>query len=148
MIITQRDLRKISILILFATFLAFSRAFAETAKKAIQDGFGYVMLGNYDGAIVSFTKAIELDSNSVEAYSNRGAAYIDKGSFDAAILDFNKAIKLDPNLAEAYYNRAIAYFYKRDYNKAWSDVHKAEKLEYEVNPKFLEKLKEASGRKK
>ena len=61
--------------------------------------------------------------------------------------DFEKMAD-KPTYAAAYFNRAIAYSMKKEFDKAWEDVHKAENLKYRVNPKFLDDLREASGRDK
>ncbi len=54
----------------------------------------------------------------------------------------------EPRDAEAYYNRAVAYYYKKEYDKAWEDVHKVQGLGYQVNPKLIELLRQASGRQR
>ncbi|MCX5712534.1 MAG: tetratricopeptide repeat protein, partial [Candidatus Omnitrophica bacterium] len=82
------------------------------------------------------------------AYYNRGLAYLKQGKSAQAIPDFNKVIEINPKDPEAYRNRAIAYHGIKEYNKAWEDVHKAEGLGYTVSPKFLNILKEESGRDK
>ncbi|WP_320664884.1 tetratricopeptide repeat protein [Prochlorococcus sp. MIT 1223] len=66
-------------------------------------------LGQYVSAIQNFTKAIELNPDSPNAYFSRG---ITKNSFDipdikGAIEDYNKAIDLNSNQYDAYYKRAI-----------------------------------------
>jgi tetratricopeptide (TPR) repeat protein len=45
-------------------------------------------------AIYKYTKAIEINQNSAEAYYNRGLTYGKKGQYDQAISDFNKAIEI------------------------------------------------------
>ncbi|MFN2182777.1 MAG: tetratricopeptide repeat protein, partial [Anaerolineae bacterium] len=44
-----------------------------------------------DLAIENYTKAIALDPQDAEAYSDRGLAYHDKGDYDRAIADFDQA---------------------------------------------------------
>jgi Tetratricopeptide repeat. len=85
----------------------------------------------------------------VDAYTCRGLiAYHDQGRIVQAISDFTKAIEIDSNCAEAYAWRSIAYYGIKEYDKARADVHEAEKLGYAVNPKFLDSLKQESGRDK
>ena len=79
-------------------------------------GLAYQEEGDYDRAIESFTKAIELNPNYAEAYNNRGNAYRDDGNFDRAIADYTKAIELKPNFVEAYNHRDDAYYAKGDYD--------------------------------
>jgi hypothetical protein len=71
-----------------------------------------------------------------------------KASLTQVIPEFNKAIEINPDDAEAYYSRGVLYYLSQEYDKAWVDVHKAEKLGYTVNPKFLDSLKQESGRDK
>ena len=81
-------------------------------------GLAYRDEGDYDRAIESFTKAIELNPNYAEAYNNRGNAYRDNGNFDRAIADYTKAIELKPDFVEAYNHRDDAYYAKGDYDHA------------------------------
>ena len=55
-----------------------------------------VRLGQYQQAIDTLNRAIELDPNRAAAYLNRGAAYNGLGQYERAIEDLNKAIALDP----------------------------------------------------
>jgi len=50
------------------------------------------------------------------------------------------------NNAGAYNNRGVAYYFKGEYKKAWVDVSKAQSLGGQVNPKFLDSFRKASGR--
>jgi len=104
--------------------------------------------GEYERAILAFTKAVEIEPTFAEAYCNRGTVYAEKGEYDLAIADFSKAIDIEPEFAEAYCNRAIAYYYKGEYDKAWLDVHKAESLGAQVQPGFLKALREASRKER
>lgn len=120
----------------------------ETAKEAYNKGVGYLNKGDYDQAIVEFTKAIKIRPDLAEIYAVRAVAYAKKGSFDLAIVDCNKTIEINPNSALAYNSRAEAYFGKKDYGKAWEDVHKVESMGGTVDPRFIEELKKLSGRDK
>lgn len=62
-------------------------------------GLAYHNKGDYDKAILEYTKAIELDSGAAKAYSNRGVAYCNKEDYGRAITDFTRAIELDPDIA-------------------------------------------------
>ena len=41
---------------------------------------------------------------------------------------------------------AVFYFQLGKYDKTWSDVHKAQALGYNVNPIFINVLKQVSGK--
>ena len=67
----------------------------SAAKVAIQHNDQGIALGEegrYDEAITEFAKAIELNPNFAQAYSNRATAYMGKGEFDKSIVDCSKAI--------------------------------------------------------
>ena len=81
-------------------------------------GLAYRDEGDYDRAIESFTKAIELNPNYAVAYNNRGDVYRENGNFDRAIADYTKAIELKPDFVEAYNHRDDAYYAKGDYDRA------------------------------
>ncbi|MCX5692556.1 MAG: tetratricopeptide repeat protein, partial [Candidatus Omnitrophica bacterium] len=99
MSISQGDLRKISILILLASFIVFGNVFAkEITKEALDKGIEYAQKGKYDEAISEYNEAIEINPNYAEAYSNRGDAYAKQGNLSQAISDCTKAIGINPDL--------------------------------------------------
>lgn len=65
-------------------------------------------LGDYEGAIADYTKAIRLKPDDDIAYYNRGNAKIKLKQYESAINDHNIAVRLNPNNAYAYYSRGIA----------------------------------------
>ena len=105
-------------------------------EAAIHNNRGLVYRdeGNYDLAIESFTKAIELNPDFAKAYANRAATYQCKGLFDRAIADHTKALELKPDHPEAYVNRGAAYGEQGDYDRAIADHTKA----IELNPNHPE----------
>jgi tetratricopeptide (TPR) repeat protein len=66
--------------------------------------------GEYEAAVVDFTKAIELAPEQapgqVAARFCRGQVYAQKGEYDQAIADFTEAIRLDPAQAVGHNNLA------------------------------------------
>ena len=87
-----------------------------------------------EGAIANISKAIELNSDFVDAYYFRGLIYVLEGEYDKSIADFDKVIELDPDNndsvfaklagASAYLLRAGAYYEKDDYDAAIADFDK------------------------
>ena len=71
-------------------------------------GTAYGKKGEYDLAILDYTKALELNPWFVQAYYNRAGAYGRKGQYELAILDYTKAIEMNPEFSEAYNNRGAA----------------------------------------
>ena len=65
--------------------------------------------GEYDEAILEFTKAIQsVALGFADAHYKRSVAYYHKGEYDLAIADATKAIVANPSHAEAHYNRGLA----------------------------------------
>jgi tetratricopeptide (TPR) repeat protein len=75
-----------------------------------------------------FTKAVELNSNLVEAYEKRAIHYYFQRRYDKAIKDYTKVIELKPDGAEAYRMRGSAYLKKGVPEPAIEDLSRAIKL--------------------
>ncbi len=118
----------------------------KDAKFYIDRGIAYGEKGQFDQAVDDFTKALEIGPKDAGIYYHRGIAYVKKGQFDWAIFDFTKALEIGPKSADAYYNRANAHYLNKEYDKSWKDIKKAQDLGYKIPPKFLENLREDSGR--
>jgi len=119
--------------VLLICFVVWSMVDTLAEEDYIASGLGQYQAGNYDKAIEYYTRAIERDSENVDAYYNRGICYtegerfhhydklpqqtyIEAGledeeeAFQNAMADFNKALELDPNYALAYFGRGNAYY--------------------------------------
>ena len=89
-------------------------------------------LGNYEGAILDYDKALELSPTEIcLVYSMRGNAKRNSGDLDGAISDQNKALDLDPLYADGYFNRSSAKFEMGNFSGAIDDYTKVIK----INPK-------------
>lgn len=73
-------------------------------------------------ALDDYNKAIAIENNNGEYYSNRGAINAKLNNLEAAILDFNKCIELKPNHAVGYLNRSIMHNMRGDIPAALSDI--------------------------
>lgn len=87
-----------------------------------------VMTGDYQGAIADLERAIQLNSNNAQAYSNQGLARAAIGDLQGAIAAFNQALHLNPSLAIAYYNRGFVRSQLEDYQEAIADFTRAIQL--------------------
>lgn len=71
-------------------------------------------------SIADLSKAINLKSDSYDAYIYRGIVYLNSGKYEIAINDFDKALDIYPYSSVAYLNIANAYLNIGDYSKALS----------------------------
>ena len=53
----------------------------------------HLMQKEYDASIAECTEAIDLGTDEIKAYLNRGWAYLENEKYDLAILDFTKALE-------------------------------------------------------
>jgi hypothetical protein len=65
--------------------------------------------GKGDLAILSISKAIDLDNSHAIFFHDRGVMFAMQGNYPLAMIDFSSAIRIDSNLASAYSNRARIY---------------------------------------
>ncbi|GEO05707.1 hypothetical protein AAE02nite_33710 [Adhaeribacter aerolatus] len=63
--------------------------------------------GNYNKAIINYTRAIELNPSDAEYYQNRGCANFEMNNFEAALADYTKAIELDPSKTKQLIPRLV-----------------------------------------
>ena len=95
--------------------------YAENTGEYLQVGNDFLNAGNFDMAIIEYTKALDINPNLAKAYDNRGVAYAQEGSLSRAIADFTMAIANNFNDAEAYNNRGHAYAAKGNLPQAIAD---------------------------
>lgn len=115
--------------ILGALVFALSPALsAQTASTYVTSGLDKYRMGDYDGAIADYNKALDLNSSYLGAYNNRGMAKSKQGNFDGAIADFSQAIKMKPSFTDAYFNRGTAELLQGNFDAAIADCGKAIEL--------------------
>jgi len=98
-------------------------------KKYKTLGFTYTMSGNYEEAIDSCKKALELDPNNAKLYSNLGFAYTLSGRYEDAIKSCLQAISIDSESADAYYWLGYAYNDMGNYEEAIETYQKVLKID-------------------
>mgnify|MGYP002362831729 FL=1 len=79
-----------------------------------------------------FRKAIEYDSNLVNAYNGLGAVHRLSGNLEAAIDYWQKAVTLEPDHKEALFNLGAAYFDRGDKNQALVYLSRYKRLYYQT----------------
>jgi tetratricopeptide (TPR) repeat protein len=104
---------------------------AKDATIYHNQGQVYAALGEYDQAIMNYTRAIELDPKEVSVYGDRGLAYARCKEYQQAIADYTRAIELEPKDAWTYYQRGSVYHELKEYEKAIVDFTQVIKLDPE-----------------
>jgi tetratricopeptide (TPR) repeat protein len=85
--------------------------------------------GEYNQAIINFTRAIERNNNIAVYYFERGKIYHYQGKYGLAISDYTKAIEISPETAEYYLERGKAYSCKGNSTLALSSYTQAIELD-------------------
>ncbi len=87
----------------------------EKIYESYNDGQENFKLGNFKSAIKKYTKCIELDPTSADAYFARGTAKLENLEFDEAKKDFDKTLEIEPFFTNAYANRAFSIIRKYEF---------------------------------
>ena len=112
----------------------------DTADEAVHDspasasayahrGDARQRLGDFDGAIADYTKALSLGPPDADVLYSRGVAMIATQDFQGAIADLTLALSIDPHHAKALFTRGTARFHAGDPDRAHDDWIRAVKLE-------------------
>ena len=94
-------------------------------------------LGKLDEAIISYRKAIEINSNSCWLYASLGEVHIKQKKWSDAVECFRQAIQIKPDYDKAY--EKIAYVFEK-----LGDSEAAEKCRNEYQLLYSEKNKFAN----
>jgi tetratricopeptide (TPR) repeat protein len=96
-------------------------------EPSVYNNLGQVYLskGEYDKAVETFKRTIELKPDAVQAYINLATAYLKQNQLDFAIASSQKAIQIAPNTALAWYNLACAHALKGENDPAIDALQKA-----------------------
>jgi tetratricopeptide (TPR) repeat protein len=88
-------------------------------KHALQD---------YDGAIVDFGKAIELDETNPTYFDNRALSRTEKEDYAGAVDDYSSSLMLFPNDPETYYQRGLVKLQMNNNYDGCLDLKRADEL--------------------
>jgi antitoxin component YwqK of YwqJK toxin-antitoxin module len=86
--------------------------------KLLSNGIEMSREEDYEGAIKSYNKALEINPRYSDAYFHRGTAYLYNFKFDESIKDYDKAIELEPLYMEALSNRAFSRIRKYEFGNS------------------------------
>jgi tetratricopeptide (TPR) repeat protein len=86
-------------------------------------------IGNYQGAISSYSNAIDVDNESQkQGYMKRGILYLQMKEYKSALDDFSRLVELDDFNSKAYYYRAKAMEKLNSYEDAVLSFEQVSKL--------------------
>ena len=88
-------------LLLLSSFNVFSQTAGDYYKRAVAK----YRSGDYAGAAVEYTRALEIKENSAVLHNNRGVCYYRIQKYNEALTDYDRAIELDDKMADAHYNK-------------------------------------------
>lgn len=97
--------------------------------KWYNKGYKSLSRDDHKNAIASFSRAIDIKPDSVEARSNLGVAYFGQSNNRKALEYFQKAHDMDPESPEVLYNLGIALRGSREFDKAIDCYEKALEIE-------------------
>lgn len=81
---------------------------AATAVDKIELGQKYLTELNYTEAVASFTEAIKLDPDNIQAYMGRAEAYMALGEYDKALADYRFYRFVSGKTEDMPYTRALS----------------------------------------
>ena len=102
----------------------------QKATEHIKKGITQQSAGDLDGAIASYSKAIEILPADPTAYLNRAGLYLVKANYEGMFADANKALELGtPNRADAYVIRGTGRSGKGNIKGAIADCNEAIRID-------------------
>ncbi len=110
----------VSMLQSVADFTAYAEE--QTARDYIEKGINTIP--EYEKAIEAFTKALELEPKSLEAYSLRGSSYEELEQYEKAIQDYTQILLLGPQYFNFYISRGMAYRSLKKNKEAVDDLNR------------------------
>ena len=99
-------LHLVAAVLLAAMLLTACASKAATATDKIELGQKYLTELNYTEAVASFTEAIKLDPDNIQAYMGRAEAYVALGEYDKALADYRF---ISGTTEDMPYTRALSY---------------------------------------
>ena len=113
------------------------KRFPEATALHIIAGDANTKLKQFDAAIKSYKKAIDLKPNFSVSYFNLGVAFQDKGDFKEAIRSYRKAININPEYAAAYLNMGLIFKKLGDLETAIRSFRQATKFKPDCVESYL-----------
>lgn len=112
-------------------------ALKHDAETLLSTGMVYYLQHDFDAAIKSWTRALELDPKMIALHGNMGYAYLRKGDFEKAEESFHKLIKVKPNSTLAYKGLALTKYLSGEVSSAMKLAEHARTLAPNSAPLLL-----------
>lgn len=102
----------------------------------IQKGDEMLNTSRYEEALVSFDRALKIDSRSVGALNGKGLVLNQLGKYEEAITWFDKVLEIDHDFTNALYNKGVTLSNLGEYEEAITLFDKT----LEINPHFVDAM--------
>jgi len=113
----------------------------KDAHAYYEEGTAQYFARRYYDAIITLSKAIEIDPRHYRAYDRRGSAYKSLKQYDHALSDYNRALEINPTFDNALRNRAHVFRHTNMLRAAIADFEAAKRYcEHERDRERLDKF--------
>ncbi|MFO0841723.1 MAG: hypothetical protein U0797_04890 [Gemmataceae bacterium] len=82
-----------------------------TARQWLRRGVEQLNKREYEAAVRSLTRALDLERDNADALDARGAAQFLRGQFAESVADFDRVVRLRPEKANGHWRRGISLYY-------------------------------------
>lgn len=118
----------------------------KNAEDLLSEGNALLDAGDYDGALVAFRSALELNpQNPAYVYAGISRALLGKGDDNGAYMSMRKAFELDPQLRAVLEPLMTAMFESENYEAVWAEVKRLQAQGIRVPPEIIRKIEGDSG---
>jgi len=130
----------------------------DDAKAYREEGYRAQSLGDIEGALVWYQKAVQLDPHYAQAYNDIGVIYESQGEIARAAEMYKKTLEIDPSFLSAYTNLAFiaekkgnikdaSYYWQRRYELGregdyWWEVSRQHLLKLGIYPRVKREMLE------
>jgi tetratricopeptide (TPR) repeat protein len=122
------QLQSATLMSLSDLIVATSRNKRAKAVQSFRDGLSFLSKDDCEKALTYFEKAVESDTNYVEAWAQAGFCNEKLGRHTEAIEASKRAVTLRPS-AESYFNIGLASYYLKQYRESVDAYRQAIKLD-------------------
>ena len=129
-------LDRVAVIIGLIPLSMLSKRRRKRALPHLEDGIARHQSGDLNGAVDSYSKAVEIDPKLAAAFHFRGKAYAGLGDLKSGISDHTKAIRIEPKFADALMDRGILMYSSGNFDGAISDFSRVIKLTKDVNAHY------------